>query len=211
MRFWQFILYGIFCPDERIIKVLFFNHHLLKTSDRISRNNLATIDMVGWISQTILDYPWYTSNSRYLKAIHQQHVCLIIGITLSTNKPVNCFERCTRLTTNNERMTVSFRRASYKRDYQRHVGPIIGLKGKDRCHRRGQSSRNRLLTWRTIVIVVVCRVSPTAARRQFYGVSLLSSFSLVYADLPPSPTIPSLAPLSSLYQRLLWHTESFQV
>lgn len=55
-------------------------------------------------------------------------------------------------------------KASYKSDYRATCRlDNWPERGKNRCHRRGQSSWNRLLTWRTIVIVVVRRVSPTAA------------------------------------------------
>ena len=68
--------------------------------------------------------------------------------------------------------------------------------GKSRCSRRGQSSRNRLLTWRTIVIVVVL---PCFTRRWLPRVDnsmecrcFLLSHSLTLSLSFPHPRTPFL-------------------
>lgn len=93
------------------------------------------------------------------------------------------------------------------------VVPIIGpWGGKNRCHRRGQLSRNRLLTWRTIVIVVVrpcftrrwlLRVDNSMECRCFLlSLSLSSTHTLPFdtqtlvSSLPPRRTV--------LYRTVPW-------
>lgn len=94
-------------------------------------------------------------------------------------------------------------KASYKSDYRATCRlDNWPERGKNRCHRRGQSSWNRLLTWRTIVIVVVRRVSPTAAfhcptNSMEYRRPSLPSLSNTRNPFEPSP-IPSLSPPPTL-------------